>query len=812
MNKKPFLFAAKQLFLMPLLFAVVYALIFYIRRESILQEFNILVSEIPSLVRFGSNAVRVVTDYFPKFGALGGVAFGLIQMILAFVIYLVMKIARISQWKPAVPLVLFIALLPLAFFGHNMVFVSSRFTALSSGIILFIGYPLWYASLVLLILLAFILLYGFLKKVRSEKALMVGLMVGASMMLSGCDMLNWLFSSSCEFSDDSSHCYQEAAVASGQADECDKVTQPADFGSSNPPKDKCYLMVAENTGDPTACDKVAGGAFSYTREECLANVFSNGNPEKCAGLPNEKECRDMYAQHSGVDSECADPSFTSQCAGSHSLLICSEGKKRIENCEFGCFEAACRSTAGETDLAPAEPEPADEHETSDGPLNGAGDPADQEDEEEEEVVECEEDADCFFGATCKAGVCIDEPECGKKDFYCLSTHLLQTCADGLVDYEDCDYGCENSRCLTKEEKEKRDAEEAKKCKEGTHQCLSDYTAEICENGEKVIEKCAFGCEKGECRATKKKNCTGFQRLNPFCSEDDDDIEDKVETDISTIRDALSSEYMDLLQQAIDDESNPSKRRGLEAYQSFLNQAGDKMEELQTTIDDLKNIKRIFLDSYDPSMDIENMGVDKILKPGIFERIKTSIFGGPKTPAGIEMAEAEDSLSVYEAMLVRQAEIDFLKQSRMERLGQVVTDKVKGDMVDQLKDKATDIAGSIAGDAMIAVTVMDYALTSFQDEAKKQSFIGLARAYNRRRADLQASNPDMSEEDIHRRAVEQVKEDPYRDAKGNVFIKYGNILENADCKEGTGNQLCIDNHVFWTAMDKTYRHTHKKAGN
>jgi len=31
---------------------------------------------------------------------------------------------------------------------------------------------------------------------------------------------------------------------------------------SNPPKDKCYLMVAENTGDLSACDKIKGGLMS----------------------------------------------------------------------------------------------------------------------------------------------------------------------------------------------------------------------------------------------------------------------------------------------------------------------------------------------------------------------------------------------------------------------------------------------------------------------------------------------------------------------------------------------------------------------
>ena len=827
MIKKPFLFASKQLFLIPLLFAVIYAVIFFVRKEATMQEFNMLMNEVPSLVRFGSSAISVVTEYFPKFGALGGVVFALVQMIVAAVIFLIMKIVRLSKWKLTVPLALFLALLPLAFLGHNMVFVSNRFTALSSGIILFVGYPLWYASLALGTLLILILLYGLLKKVKADKLAMVGLMVGASMTLSGCDLLGWFIGFSCDFSSDDVHCYQEVAVNSGEADECEKVPQKEGYTTSNPPQDKCHLMIAENTGDPTACDDMKGGVGSYTREECLENVFANGSPDDCEGRPNEQECRDMYAENSGVDPECADPTFTAQCKSSNSLLVCEGGKSQTERCEFGCFEAACRSEVGETDIAPPEPEEEDEPLVSDDSEEGdelvepddeveadAGDEEDDEDDDkkDEPEAECEIDGDCQQGFECKDKICVLKPECNKKDFFCLSTSTLQICTDDQkVDYEDCAYGCEDKHCLSKEEKDEKDEKEEEKdeCKDGTNKCLTDVTLEMCVAGKKTTEKCEFGCDKSACRTEPKKKCTGLQRLNPFCSEDDDDIEDKEETDISTIKDAVKGHYMDALQAAIDGETDPAKVRGLEAYQAFLNKAGEQMENAQTTIDDLNAIKRIFLDSYDPSMDVENMDVSKILKPGIFDRIGTAIFGGPKTPAGIEMAEASDGLAVYEQMLNRQGEIDFLKQSRMERLGQVVTDKVKGEMVDELKDKATDIAGAIAGDAMLAVAPVDYALTAFQDEAKHQLFVGLARAYNRRRAALQAENPDMSEEDIHKKAVAEVKQDPYQDAKGRSFMKYGNILENADCQKGTGNQLCIDHRVFWTAMDKTYQHTHEK---
>ena len=766
MYKKSFLYAAKQLFLLPLFFAIVYAIVFYVRKETSLQAFDTLVNEVPSLVRFGSSGISVVTEYFPKFGALAGLVFALLQVIAALLLYFVMKVVRLSKWRLAVPLVLLLTLLPLAFLGHNMVYVSNRFTALSSGIILFVGYPLWYTSFIFVGLLLLICLYGLFRKVKGEKALMVGLMVGTSMMLSGCDLLGWLFVRSCDYSGDDVHCYQEVAVNSGNADECDKVPQKEGYTMSNPPEDKCHLMIAENTGDPTACNDVKGGPGSYTKAECLENVFASGIPEDCKGRPNEQECLDMYAEHNGVHQE------------------------------------EDQDQEGDQDRGDEADENDDEEDQGD----------ERDEENEEDMPECESDEDCAYGYECKAEVCVVEPECDTKDFYCLSTSTLQICTDDQkVDYEDCAYGCENARCLTKEEKDEKDKknEQEEVCKEGATQCLSDITAERCIDGEKVTEKCAYGCEKGVCRLTKKPNCTGWQRLNPFCSEDNDDIEDKTETDVTTMRDAATGQYMEMLQNAIDNESDPSKRRGLEAYQQFLTQAGEKMDEAQTTLEDLKNIKRIFLDAYDPSMDIENMDVDKILKPGIFDRMSTAIFGGPTTPAGIEMAEAEDGLAVYEQMLSRQSEIDFLKQDRMDRLGQVVTDKVKGEMTDKLKEQAEDIAGAIAGDAMMAVGVVDYALTSFQDEAKKQSFVGLARAYNRRRAALQEENPDMSEAELHQLAVQQVKEDPYRDAKGNTFIKYGNILENKDCKEGTGNQLCIDNHTFWTAMDKTYQHTHQK---
>lgn len=88
------------------------------------------------------------------------------------------------------------------------------------------------------------------------------------------------------------------------------------------------------------------------------------------------------------------------------------------------------------------------------------------------------------------------------------------------------------------------------------------------------------------------------------------------------------------------------------------------------------------------------------------------------------------------------------------------------------------------------------------------FIGLAAAYNRQRDGIAQAHPSWTSEQIHKATVENVKANPYEDVPNSGFVKYGNIIENGDCKDAGNNPLCIDNRVFWTAMDKTYEVTHK----
>ncbi len=424
----------------------------------------------------------------------------------------------------------------------------------------------------------------------------------ATMLLSGC--LGALMGALCETSPDSDHCYQASAVQEGNDDNCDKV-------GFTPPKDKCHLLIAENTGDASTCSKIEGGMMSYTEEECLAAAFKNHT---------------------------------------------------VEDCKSAEDEMACRSAWGK---------------------NGKG------------------------------------------------------CGDGYV----------------------------------------------------------YDRSKGSCDVKKDEP---EPTENPFDN-------DKVKEDLKTIGDAGKSGYMQLLDWDIEHETDPDRLAGLQKYKEFLEGAGEKLETVETTFEKLQELKKIFIDSYDPKDAIENMSASSILAPGFFDRLKDKLTGGSEPD---NASRAEDALTVYEKMLERQKDNDFLQQSRLSRVGDTIVSNLKDKATEKLKESAEEIAKGIAGEAFAVVGIVDHALSSFQEEAQKQMFVGLAAAYNRQRESIAQSNPNLSPEEIHKRTVQNVKDNPYEDVPNSGFVKYGNIIENGDCSTAGNNPLCIDNRVFWVAMDKTYEFSHR----
>ena len=107
----------------------------------------------------------------------------------------------------------------------------------------------------------------------------------AVLPLAGCG-LGDLMAFSCQFMGNPDHCYQNAAVQDADPYGCEKVSGK-DFvsGGSNPPRDKCYLQIAENTNDYNVCKNIKGGLMSYTQEECVTDIAVNTeDPAGCKRL------------------------------------------------------------------------------------------------------------------------------------------------------------------------------------------------------------------------------------------------------------------------------------------------------------------------------------------------------------------------------------------------------------------------------------------------------------------------------------------------------------------------------------------------
>lgn len=122
------------------------------------------------------------------------------------------------------------------------------------------------------------------------------------LLVSGCG-LGDVMALTCDFMDDSDHCYQAAAIQSGNLDYCDKI-EGKGFTGSNPPRDKCYMKIAENTGDSDVCDEIKGGFLSYTEAECVTKVaIKRGDFDECYHLWNEERVSCQLAVGSAITAE-----------------------------------------------------------------------------------------------------------------------------------------------------------------------------------------------------------------------------------------------------------------------------------------------------------------------------------------------------------------------------------------------------------------------------------------------------------------------------------------------------------------------------
>ena len=184
-------------------------------------------------------------------------------------------------------------ILPWFFVARHFVYFENQYTDLARAIIFYIAEPLLitvkFLAVCFLIWLALFLVFKVIRKMNIKR---IGIFVGflaMPILFSGC--LAGINKWACSFFDDPDHCMQNMAIQSANPDDCAHI-KGEDFASSgsNPPRDKCYKTIAENTGDASICDEIEGGMYSYTKEECIASTaVKNDDPGACMGLSGESK-------------------------------------------------------------------------------------------------------------------------------------------------------------------------------------------------------------------------------------------------------------------------------------------------------------------------------------------------------------------------------------------------------------------------------------------------------------------------------------------------------------------------------------------
>jgi len=228
---------------------------------------------------------REIVALFKKLNLYIGFALALSSFALYGLLIFVRRLFRLGKINLLRPFLLAGAFLPWFLLARQLVFFEPRYTDLARALIDFVGWPLYYGSLAGLItaLIWLAAALGVKFGRRGRKPLAVWILIGlCPWLLTGC--VGDLMAVVCDFLPESDHCWQGAAVQEGKQEECEKIKGES-FSGSNPPRDKCYLLIAENTGDLSACEQIQGGFMSYTREECLLSLAVKfTDPSACAKL------------------------------------------------------------------------------------------------------------------------------------------------------------------------------------------------------------------------------------------------------------------------------------------------------------------------------------------------------------------------------------------------------------------------------------------------------------------------------------------------------------------------------------------------
>ncbi len=255
------------LFLSSLIFWLLFSILFLLFKESNINTFDTMVTSLP-IYDYIISSANQTKDILSKYWIYIWWVFIILYLIITLLLLFFAKIFRIYKYRLTAPIVMLVVNILFFILWFWLVNYEPRLIAISIWIIVFVWKTLLYTSSIMLFVSFVYLLKNIFHKVPQlpSNVIMIFMLLFLWWCVEGCGIIWYVLDSWCDLSEDSDHCYQQAAVSENNPEICDKI----EYG---PPRDKCHMMIAMNSMDTSYCNEAEWNPLWYSSDFCEWQVL-----------------------------------------------------------------------------------------------------------------------------------------------------------------------------------------------------------------------------------------------------------------------------------------------------------------------------------------------------------------------------------------------------------------------------------------------------------------------------------------------------------------------------------------------------------
>lgn len=142
------------------LLASLYAVAYLALKQTGMDSFEYVVKRIPSVKLYGMGTATELQEYAKTWGAVVGVALGVVAMIVGYILYGIAAIIRLTKFPWVASLISILSISPFMILGYILDNTTPH-TAISAALVYFIGTPIWYGALGTIAILFVLFLLSF---------------------------------------------------------------------------------------------------------------------------------------------------------------------------------------------------------------------------------------------------------------------------------------------------------------------------------------------------------------------------------------------------------------------------------------------------------------------------------------------------------------------------------------------------------------------------------------------------------------------------------------------------------------------------